>query len=100
MHLFQGQSHDEIAAELHITTTAARQRYCRAIRRVGEALELLRLMTQRGIDGARQDVIGLHRFRGDGPEQIAARLRLPRTLVTRWIAEAKPLLSTIAKERP
>jgi RNA polymerase sigma factor (sigma-70 family) len=100
MHLFKGQSHDEIAALLQITATAARQRYCRAIRRVGEALQLLQLMTQRGIDDARQDVIGLHRFRGADPEQIADRLRLPRKLVARWIAEAKPLFGTIAKESP
>ena len=91
MHLFQGQSHEEIAAELQITTTAARQRYCRAIRRVGEAMELLELMTRRGIDGTRQDVIGLHRFQRADPGQIADRLRLPRKLVARWIAEAKAL---------
>jgi RNA polymerase sigma factor (sigma-70 family) len=100
MHLFQGRSHDEIAAELGIATAAARQRYCRAIRRIGEAMQLLELMTRRGIDGTRQDVIGLHRFQRADPGQIADRLRLPRELVARWIAEAKPLFRAIAKERP
>jgi RNA polymerase sigma factor (sigma-70 family) len=35
-HLYEARSHDEIAAELGVGTTAARQRYCRAVRRVGQ----------------------------------------------------------------
>lgn len=100
MHLFEGRSHDEIAAELGVAAAAARQRYCRAVRRVGQAMQLLELMTRRGIDGLRQDVIGLHRFQGADPEQIADRLRLPRDLVARWIAEAKPLFRAIARDGP
>src|SRR5206468_3871801 len=37
LHLHEGRSHDEIAAELGITAAAARQRFSRALRRVGEA---------------------------------------------------------------
>jgi RNA polymerase sigma-70 factor, ECF subfamily len=100
MHLFQSRSHDEIAAELGVSTAAARQRYCRAIRRVGEAMQLLELMTRHGIDGTRQDVIGLHRFQRANADQIADRLRLPRELVARWIAEAKPLFRAMERDEP
>jgi RNA polymerase sigma factor (sigma-70 family) len=99
-HLYEGSSHDEIAAELGVATTAARQRYCRAVRRVGQAMQLLELMTRHGLDGTRQDVLGLHRFQGADPQRIADRLRLPRDLVTQWIAEAKPLYHQIDKDRP
>ena len=58
-HLYEGRSHEEIAAELGIAPTAVRQRYSRAIRRTGEALRLLTLMTQRGLTSLQQDVIGL-----------------------------------------
>jgi hypothetical protein len=46
----------------------------------------------------RQDVVGLHRFRGAGPAEIAARLQVPRELAARWIAEAGPLLRSMALE--
>ncbi len=99
-HLYESRSHDEIAAELGVGTTAARQRYCRAVRRVGQAIQLLELMTRHGLDGTRQDVIGLHRFQGADPQRIAARLRLPQDLVTRWIDEARPMFRLIDKDRP
>jgi RNA polymerase sigma factor (sigma-70 family) len=100
MHLFEGQSHDEIAAELGIATAAARQRYCRAIRRIAQAMHLLALMTRRGYSSLQQDTIGLHQFEGAQPSQIAGRLGLPEELINRWIAEAKPWLRTIAKDGP
>ncbi len=99
-HLYEARSHDEIAAELGVGTMAARQRYCRAVRRVGQAMQLLELMTRHGLDGTRQDVIGLHRFQGADSRRIADRLRLPQDLVTRWIDEAKPLFRLIEKDRP
>jgi RNA polymerase sigma-70 factor (ECF subfamily) len=100
MHLFEGRTHDEIADELGLTGAAARQRYCRAVRRVGEAMRLLELMARRGMTGLQQDAIGLHRFRGATPGQVADLLRLPRELVTRWIGAAQPLLRAIAKDEP
>src|SRR5437660_823223 len=79
---------------------AARQRFSRAVRRVGEALQLLELMTQRGWSGLQQDAIGLHRFQGASPGQIAERLQLPAELVARWIAEAEPLIRSITRDTP
>jgi hypothetical protein len=100
MHLDERRGHDEIAAELHVTVDAARQRFCRAVRRVGEAMRLLEMMTQQGLSGLQQDVIGLHRFQEADPAQIAERLQLPQELVARWIAEAEPLLRAFARDQP
>jgi RNA polymerase sigma-70 factor (ECF subfamily) len=99
-HLFVGRSHEEIAQELGVASATVRQRYCRAVRRVGEAMQLLDLMTRNGFGGTRQDVIGLHRFRGEHPDEISTRLRLPKTLVARWIVEAKPLLHAMEGTAP
>jgi RNA polymerase sigma-70 factor (ECF subfamily) len=100
MHLFEGRSHEEIAAELGVAAATTRQRYCRAVRQVGQAMQLLALMTRRGWSGLEQDVIGVHRFQGADPQQIASRFQLPEELVARWIAEAQPLFLAIAKDRP
>jgi RNA polymerase sigma factor (sigma-70 family) len=99
-HLDEGRSHEDVAAELEIAVATARQRYSRAVRRVGEALHLLELMTRRGWNVPRQDAVGLHRFQGAGARQIAGRLLLPEELVTRWIDEAGPLLRAIARDAP
>lgn len=99
-HLFEGRSHEEIAAELGIEPAAVRKRYCRAVRRVGEAVQLLELMTRHGLGTLQQDVIGVHRFQGAGPGQIADRLQLPEELVARWIAEARPLFRANAEDGP
>jgi RNA polymerase sigma factor (sigma-70 family) len=98
LHLFEGRSHDEIAAGLGVATAAARQRYCRAVRRVGEAMELLELMSRRGLSSLQQDVIGVYRFQGADLRQIAGRFQLPEELAARWIAEAQPLLAAMAKD--
>jgi RNA polymerase sigma factor (sigma-70 family) len=98
LHLFEGRGHDEIAAELGISAAAARQRYCRAVRRVAGALRLLERMTRLGWGALRQDVVGVHRFRGAGPAEIAGRLQVPEELAARWIAEARPLLRAMASE--
>lgn len=98
LHLFEGRSHEEIAAALGVEPAAARQRFCRAVRRVGEAMDLIELMTLRGLGQLQQDVVGVHRFRGVTPAQIADRLRLPPHLVAGWIAEAKPLFRTNSKD--
>ncbi len=98
MHLFEGRGHDEIAADLQIAGAAARRRYTGALRRMGEALRLLGRMSRLGWGALRQDVVGLHRFRGAGPAEIAARLQVPRELAARWIAEAGPLLRSMAIE--
>jgi RNA polymerase sigma-70 factor (ECF subfamily) len=98
LHLDQGRTHDEIAAALGITATAARQRFSRALRRVGEATQLLEWMTRRGWSGLQQDVVGLHRFQGAQPRHIAERLQLPEELVARWIAEAQPLVRALREE--
>jgi RNA polymerase sigma factor (sigma-70 family) len=98
MRLFEGRSHDEIASELEISGAAARQRYSGALRRMTEALLLLERVSRLGWGALRQDVVGLHRFRGAGPAEIAARLQVPEGLVARWIAEAGPLLRSIATE--
>jgi RNA polymerase sigma factor (sigma-70 family) len=92
LHLLEDRSHDEIAAEWGVAAATVRQRYCRAVRRVGDAMRLLELMSRRGLGALQQDVIGLHRFQGAAPGQIADRLRLPEDLVACWIAEAGPLL--------
>jgi RNA polymerase sigma factor (sigma-70 family) len=97
-HLFEGRSHDEIAAELGIAVAAARQRYCRAVRRVGEALRLQERMARLGWGALRQDVVGVHRFQGADPSRIADRLEVPRDLAARWIAEAGPLFRALAAE--
>ncbi len=98
MHLFEGRCYDEIAAELGIAVPAARQRYAGALRRMGEALLLLERMGRLGWGGLRQDVVGLHRFRGAGPAEIGARLQVPERLAARWIAEAGPLLRSLTTE--
>jgi RNA polymerase sigma-70 factor (ECF subfamily) len=100
LHLDEGRSHDEIAAALGITPAAARQRFSRALRRVGQATQLLDLMTRRGWSGLQQDVIGLHRLQGANPGEIAERLRLPEALVARWIAEAEPLVRELSEGSP
>ncbi len=97
-YIFEGRSHEEIAAELGIAAAAARQRYSRAVRRVGEALRLLERMARLGWGGLRQDVVGVHRFQGIGPAEIAGRLQVPEELAARWIAEARPLLRAMASE--
>jgi RNA polymerase sigma-70 factor (ECF subfamily) len=98
-HLYEAKSHDEIAEELGIGAAAARQRYSRAVRRIGQAMQLLELLTRHGLDRTQQDVIGLHRFQGAEAQQIAERLSLPQALVVRWIAEAKPLLRLLDEAR-
>ncbi len=98
MHLFEGRDHEEIAAELEIAVPAARERYSGALRRMGEALLLLERMGRLGWGAMRQDVVGLHRFRGAGAAEIAARLQLPERIAARWIAEAGPLLRSMAIE--
>jgi RNA polymerase sigma factor (sigma-70 family) len=100
LHLFEGRNHDEIAAEMGVGVAAARQRYCRAVRRVGDAVRLLALMTQHRLAAIQQDAIGLHRFQGADPAEIAERLQLPHELIVRWIAEARPLFHAIAKDEP
>jgi len=98
LHLDEGRGYDEIAAELGIAVAAARQRFCRAVRRVGEAMRLLERMTRLGWGALRQDVVGVHRFQGADPAEIAGRLQLPEELAARWIAEARPLLRAIARD--
>ncbi len=98
LHLFDGQSHEQIAADLGIAPAAVRQRYCRAVRRVRQAMQLQELMTGRGFRIDQQDAIGVHRFQGADPEQIANRLQVPKELVARWIGEARPLFREIAKD--
>jgi DNA-directed RNA polymerase specialized sigma24 family protein len=100
LHLYEGRSHEEVAAEWGVAGAVVRQRYRRAVRRVGEALRLLELMTRSGISGLQQDVIGVHRFQRADPATIADRLGLPRDLVERWIAEAEPLLRATARDDP
>ena len=98
-HLYESRSHDEIAAELGVGAPTARQRYCRAVRRVGQALRLLEAMDRQGLDRTRQDVIGLHRCQGADVRAIADRLRLPSRMVGQWIAEAEPLFRSIEKDQ-
>jgi DNA-directed RNA polymerase specialized sigma24 family protein len=95
-HLRDGRGYGEIAAELGITDAAARRRFRRAVRRVGEALSLLERMTRLGWGALRQDVVGMHRFQGAEPAEIAERLQVPEALVVRWIAEARPLFPSMA----
>jgi RNA polymerase sigma-70 factor, ECF subfamily len=98
MHLFEGLNHAEIADRLDIAPAAARQRYCRAIRRINDAWKLMELMTRYGFAARQQDVIGVYRFQEADSRQIAEWLQLPEGLVARWIAEAQPLFGTISKE--
>jgi RNA polymerase sigma factor (sigma-70 family) len=100
LHLLEDRSHDEIAAEWGVAAATIRQRYCRAIRRIGDAIRLLEVMSRHGLGALQQDVIGLHRFQGAAPGQIAERLRVPEDVVARWIAEAGPLLRTQRRDGP
>ena len=61
-------------------------------------MQLLELMTRRGLGTLQQDVIGVHRFQGADPGQIADRLALPEDLVTSWIAEARPLFRAMSRD--
>jgi RNA polymerase sigma factor (sigma-70 family) len=97
-HLFEGRGHGEIAAELNIAVVAVRQRFCRAVRRVGEAMRLLERMTRLGWGALRQDVVGVHRFQGADTAELAGRLQVPEELAARWIADARPLLRAMARE--
>ncbi len=49
----------------------------RVVRAVGAALRLLERMTGLGWGGLCQDAVGLHRFQGASPAEIAGRLRIP-----------------------
>jgi RNA polymerase sigma factor (sigma-70 family) len=100
MHLAEGRSHEEIAAEEGEKAATIRQRYCRAVRRVRAALDLLDAMTESGLTTLQQDVIGLHRCQGADPGRIAGQLRLPEGLVQRWIADARPWLRAGPKDQP
>jgi RNA polymerase sigma factor (sigma-70 family) len=100
LHFFDDRDYQQIAELWGVSSTVVRQRYCRAVRRLGEALELLELMTRLGIKGIQQDVIGLHRLQKADLDTIAGRLQLPRTLVKRWLDETAPLLRASAKEDP
>jgi RNA polymerase sigma factor (sigma-70 family) len=91
MRLDDGLEHEAIAAKLGITLPAARQRYCRALHRVALARNLLTLMSEHGINGLQQDAIGLSRFQGADPEEIANRFKLPPELVALWISQADEL---------
>jgi DNA-directed RNA polymerase specialized sigma24 family protein len=55
-------------------------------------------MTRHGLGTLQQDVIGVHRFRGTAPRQIADQLQLPEERVTRWIAEARPFFRSSSKD--
>jgi hypothetical protein len=99
-HLFEGRSHDDIAAELGVTGATARQRYSRAIRRLSEAVSLLDELNRRGIHGAQEDAIGLFRCRGATPAEIALGLRLPEALVRDWIADVRPIFQHARGDAP
>jgi RNA polymerase sigma factor (sigma-70 family) len=98
-HLYEDQSHAEIAAALNVSHATVRQRYFRAVRSVGEAMKWQELMTGRGIAGLQQDIIGLHHFQKADPPTIAERLQLSQQLVADWLAEAKPLIREFAQAK-
>ena len=75
LHLFEGQTHVEIADRLGIAPEAVRQRYCRAVRRVSDAWKLMELMTRSGLGDRQQDVIGVHRFQRADPDNLVWSLR-------------------------
>ena len=91
-HLLESRSHEEIAGELGIMVATARQRYCRAVRKLTAAVNLMSQLDRSGIRGVEQDAIGLYRFGGSEPPEIAVQLLLPEPLVRRWIAQAESLL--------
>ena len=99
LHLYEDQSHTEIAAVLDVSSATVRQRYKRAVRSLGEAMKWQELMTRRGIDGLQQEIIGLHHFQKADPPTIAERLELSQQLVADWIAEAKPLIRELAEAK-
>jgi RNA polymerase sigma-70 factor, ECF subfamily len=100
MHFLQGQTHEEIAAAVGSAPAAVRQRASRAVRRLRKALEFQERMTERGLGTLQRDALGLQRFGGTTPRQIAERLQLPEELVKGWIAMAQPFLREIAEDEP
>jgi RNA polymerase sigma-70 factor, ECF subfamily len=100
MRFSEGRSYDEIAARLDISDQAARQRCCRAIHRVGDALKLLALMSSHQINILHQDIIGLYRFQGADARQIADRLGLREEIVAQVVAGAGPFLNKPKEQKP
>jgi RNA polymerase sigma-70 factor (ECF subfamily) len=100
MRLSEALSYDEIAANLGLTAAAARQRYRRAVRRVGEALKLSETMSRQGTIGLQQDVVGIHRFQGAGARLIANQFGLKEAIVSDWIAEGARLFGDATEQAP
>ncbi len=100
LHLFEGRSHEEIAAEWNVSSDAIRQRFCRAVRCIRKATRLHTLMTEYGMTGPQQDAVGIHRFRHLDAATIATSLELPEWLVEFWIDEARPLIHELDEEKP
>jgi RNA polymerase sigma-70 factor, ECF subfamily len=99
MYLDEDRSHAEVAAALDVSSATVRQRYSRAVGRVGEAMKWQELMTRRGIAALLQEIIGLHHFQKADPRTIAERLELSQQLVADWIAEARSLIRELAEAK-
>jgi RNA polymerase sigma factor (sigma-70 family) len=98
-HLFEDRSYEEIAAEWGVTCVVVRQRFSRALSRFREAKRLQELMTEYGMTGHQQEVIGIHRFQRASAATIAARLELPERLVAHWLDEARPLIRELDEDK-
>jgi RNA polymerase sigma-70 factor, ECF subfamily len=100
LRFYEEKSHAEIATTLGISYDAARQRSCRAVRCLGEALRLQELLTRRRVPLRKQDVIGIHLFQELDATTLAHRLQLTNYLVDRWLEEASPLIREFSEEKP
>jgi DNA-directed RNA polymerase specialized sigma24 family protein len=100
LHLFEFRTHEEIAAERGIKLEAVRQRFSRAIRRLGDAIRLQALMTEREIPPRKQEVIGIYYFQRVDFTAIAGRLQVPEALVDLWLKESRDLIREFNGEKP
>jgi RNA polymerase sigma-70 factor (ECF subfamily) len=98
--LWEDRSHEEIAAELEVSPAVVRQRFSRAIRRLGHGLRLQELMTWHGFSAKKQNAIGIHHLQRVDARTIAGRLQLEDRLVALWLADARPLIRELDEEKP
>jgi RNA polymerase sigma-70 factor (subfamily 1) len=92
LQLFEGHGHHEIAMMLGVPVNTARQRYSRAVRRLGKALKLMARLDGHNVHGPRQEAIVRHCTWRVPSEELGEQLGLPEELVSGWIAEAGKLL--------
>jgi len=95
---FEGRDYNEIAELTGVTVNTVRQRYRRALRRLGGAVKLMDVLSERRIYGPQQEAIVRHCIWKARYNEIGEQLGLRVSLIARWIGEIKPLLPDGAEE--